>query len=179
MKILSNHIIEIMNILCIFVYITISFAVFRIPYKKKNKKEEMIYNLIFLIFSFFLISVLLLLCNVQFIGLLYIIIYIGAILILFLFIIMLLDYELLDEKKIKNKFNYFNLFFIFFFISSIIINYFKIIYYYYINFKLYFFNNNFIKKYYNKIIFKISYFFYKFQFNKYKKIINLNKLKNE
>lgn len=76
-------------------------------------------KVIWMIFFFFLISMLLFLLNMEFLGLLVIIIYIGAIAVLFLFIVMLLDIktEKVNYRIYEIKFFYF--FVIFFQILTI------------------------------------------------------------
>lgn len=66
-------------------------------------------KVIWMIFFFFLISMILFLLNMEFLGLLVIIIYIGAIAVLFLFIVMLLDIktEKVNYRIYEIKFFYF------------------------------------------------------------------------
>lgn len=61
-------------------------------------------SVLFLIVNFFCIAVLYLLLNAQFIAVIQIIVYTGAIMVLFLFVVMLLNLE--DEKALKEKKNY-------------------------------------------------------------------------
>jgi NADH-ubiquinone oxidoreductase chain 6 len=79
-----------------------------------------ILNLLSLICTFFCTSLLLLKLGFEFIGLLYIIVYVGALLILFLFVIMMLNLNIEEQKitvinKIKNIFFILFIFFSYFF----------------------------------------------------------------
>ena len=72
-----------------------------------------VYSILFLISVFFNASLILLLLDLEFLAVLFILIYIGAIMVLFLFVIMMLD--------IKNAVTYINLQY-YFFISGLILS---------------------------------------------------------
>ena len=76
-----------------------------------------IFSILFLILIFCLSSFVLILSGVDFIGLLFIIIYVGAIAVLFLFVVMMLDLkvELYTKTEIQKLCVFFILFFSFFF----------------------------------------------------------------
>lgn len=96
-----------------------------------------VYSLLFLILCYIYSSVLLIFFNVEFLGLLYIIIYVGAIAVLFLFIIMMLKFEKKIQLKTTKIVNY-----IFYIFSVLIAFYFFATFY----------NSNFLYlKYYNKV----------------------------
>ena len=80
-----------------------------------------IFSVIFLIFSFILSSFLLVILECEFLALLFIIIYVGAIAILFLFAIMMLESKSIN--LIKNSIKYFpiGIFFCFFYFYTFII----------------------------------------------------------
>lgn len=61
-------------------------------------------SILFLIFSFYLAAILLFFFNVEFLGLTYIVVYVGAVAVLFLFIIMMLDIKMKDTFFSRNKF---------------------------------------------------------------------------
>lgn len=63
-----------------------------------------VHNVLFLALCFFLFSVILLLLGVEFIPILFIIIYIGAIAVLFLFVVMMLDIKLAHKNNDFVKF---------------------------------------------------------------------------
>lgn len=69
-------------------------------------------SVLFLIFCFFQSAIILFLFNVEFLGLIFIIIYVGAIAVLFLFVIMMLNIK--DQKKEK----FFDLFLIYLLLFS-------------------------------------------------------------
>lgn len=57
-----------------------------------------VHSVLFLILSFFNTTLLLMLCQVEFIAIILIMIYVGAIAILFLFVVMMLDIKIIDQK---------------------------------------------------------------------------------
>ncbi len=59
---------------------------------------------LYLILNFFSVSGLYLLLKAQFIAIIQVLVYMGAIMVLFLFVIMLLNLQ--DEKKLKEKYSY-------------------------------------------------------------------------
>lgn len=65
--------------------------------------ENSMQSVIFLILAFCNCSVILFIFNVEFLGLLYIIIYVGAIAVLFLFVIMMLNVKVNISKNINNS----------------------------------------------------------------------------
>lgn len=67
--------------------------------------QNTIYSVLFLVVSFISASGLLFLLECEFISLLFIVIYVGAIAVLFLFVIMMLDVKAIQLRK--NYFNYF------------------------------------------------------------------------
>ncbi len=74
----------------VFLVISVIFTVF---------STNPVFGLIFLIFSFVLALVFLLLLNCEFFGFMFLMIYVGGIIILFLFVIMLLDIKFKDLTK--------------------------------------------------------------------------------
>lgn len=68
-------------------------------------------SLLFLISTYVYSSIILILFKLEFFGLLYVIIYVGAIAVLFLFVIMMLKFEKLPEYKVQ-KSNLFSIFYI-------------------------------------------------------------------
>lgn len=72
-------------------------------------------SLLFLISIYVYSSMLLILYNLEFFALLYVIIYVGAIAVLFLFVIMMLKFEKVSEYKLNNSFNKYSI--ILFYIS--------------------------------------------------------------
>ncbi len=87
-----------------------------------------IYSILYLIFIFINVTAILLLFQIEFLGILFLIVYLGAIVILFLFIIMFLNIKLITitENIIKyTPFTFFfllSLFFIFFLVFSFTYN---------------------------------------------------------
>jgi len=67
-------------------------------------RKNPIYCAIFLVVNFFCVSVIYLLLKAQLIAILQILVYAGAIMVLFLFVIMLLN--LSDERKLTEQFSY-------------------------------------------------------------------------
>ena len=63
-------------------------------------------SVLFLILAFCNAAVILFLFNAEFLGLIFIIIYVGAIAVLFLFVIMMLNIK--SQKQIESRFNYKN-----------------------------------------------------------------------
>lgn len=61
-------------------------------------------SVLFLILSFYLAAILLFFFNVEFLGLTYVVVYVGAVAVLFLFIIMMLDIKMKDTFFSRNKF---------------------------------------------------------------------------
>ncbi len=119
-----------------------------------------IYSIIFLILVFCDAGCSLFLYNFDFFGLIFIIIYVGAIAVLFLFIIMMLNIKLKNNHSIKN-FN--SIFFIFFLSILFGIFFFKFCEYYSKN-DLFIFKNNciflFLDQFYNIMVF--GQYFYNF-----------------
>lgn len=107
-----------------------------------------IFSLLFLVSCFLCSSILLFLLECEFLGLLFIIIYVGAISVLFLFAIMMLEVKASNLSKNKIKFTPFGLFFIVCFLIFLF------------NIVLLYFDNN---------IFTNS-----FYFNKYQNLVDLN-----
>jgi len=66
--------------------------------------KNAVYSVLFLVISFISSASLLLLCKSDFIAFLFIIIYVGAIAVLFLFVIMMLEVKIRNVDKFKNKF---------------------------------------------------------------------------
>lgn len=71
-------------------------------------------SLLFLISVYVYSSMLLLLYSLEFFALLYVIIYVGAIAVLFLFVIMMLKFEKVSEYKLDKSFNKYSILFIYF-----------------------------------------------------------------
>lgn len=67
-------------------------------------RRSPITSALFLILNFFTVSGLYLLLKAQFIAIIQVLVYMGAIMVLFLFVIMLLNLQ--DEKKLEEKFTY-------------------------------------------------------------------------
>lgn len=67
-------------------------------------RRNPINSALYLILNFFTVSGLYLLLKAQFIAIIQVLIYMGAIMVLFLFVIMLLNLQ--DEKKLKEKYSY-------------------------------------------------------------------------
>ena len=67
-------------------------------------RRNPITSALFLILNFFTVSGLYLLLKAQFIAIIQVLVYMGAIMVLFLFVIMLLNLQ--DEKKLTEKFSY-------------------------------------------------------------------------
>lgn len=67
-------------------------------------RKSPITSALFLILNFFTVSGLYLLLHAQFIAIIQVLVYMGAIMVLFLFVIMLLNLQ--DESKFKEKFSY-------------------------------------------------------------------------
>lgn len=67
-------------------------------------RKSPITSALYLILNFFTVSGLYLLLKAQFIAIIQVLVYMGAIMVLFLFVIMLLNLQ--DEKKLKEKFTY-------------------------------------------------------------------------
>lgn len=67
-------------------------------------RRNPISSALFLILNFFTISGMYLLLKAQFIAIIQVLVYMGAIMVLFLFVIMLLNLQ--DEKKLTEKFTY-------------------------------------------------------------------------
>ncbi len=67
-------------------------------------RRNPITSALYLILNFFTISGLYLLLRAQFIAIIQVLVYMGAIMVLFLFVIMLLNLQ--DEKKLKEKYTY-------------------------------------------------------------------------
>lgn len=70
-------------------------------------------SLLFLISVYVYSSMLLILYNLEFFGLLYVIIYVGAIAVLFLFVIMMLKFEKVSEYKLNNSFNKYSIMYLY------------------------------------------------------------------
>ncbi|HMS64344.1 MAG TPA: NADH-quinone oxidoreductase subunit J [Ignavibacteria bacterium] len=67
-------------------------------------RKSPISSALFLILNFFTVSGLYLLLKAQFIAIIQVLVYMGAIMVLFLFVIMLLNMQ--DESKLKEKYTY-------------------------------------------------------------------------
>jgi len=67
-------------------------------------RRSPINSALFLILNFFMVSGIYLLLKAQFIAIIQVLVYMGAIMVLFLFVIMLLNLK--DEKKLSEKFSY-------------------------------------------------------------------------
>ena len=67
-------------------------------------RRSPISSALYLILNFFTVSGLYLLLKAQFIAIIQVLVYMGAIMVLFLFVIMLLKMQ--DEKKLKENFTY-------------------------------------------------------------------------
>ncbi len=67
-------------------------------------RRNPVMSAMFLIMNFFTISGLFLLLKAQFIAIIQILVYMGAIMVLFVFVIMLLNLQ--DEKKLREKYTY-------------------------------------------------------------------------
>lgn len=67
-------------------------------------RRNPVMSAIFLIINFFTVAVIYLLLRAQFIAIIQILVYMGAIMVLFLFVIMLLNLQ--DESKLTEKFTY-------------------------------------------------------------------------
>lgn len=92
------------------------------------RNENTIYSIFLLVFLFVLSSGLLFLIESEFIALIFLIIYVGAISVLFLFVILMLDLK--TNKSSNNKYFYNALILIFFFsVVILILNIFSINYY--------------------------------------------------
>lgn len=91
-------------------------------------------SVLFLILCFYLSACILFIFNVEFLALTYVVVYVGAVAVLFLFIIMMLDIRV--KKNFFNKYK----FFIYFFFSKF---YLYLLCFYFILFKQYFFYINF------------------------------------
>jgi len=100
-----------------------------------------IYSLLWLVISFLFSASLLLLLGQEFLGLIFIVIYVGAIAVLFLFLVMLLD---LKFKNLQNKKN--NLIFIVTFYSITFLLFLLILNFNYIKFEFFIYNIDLIFK---------------------------------
>ena len=67
-------------------------------------RKNPIMSAIFLVVNFFTVAVIYLLLKAQFIAIIQVLVYMGAIMVLFLFVIMLLNLQ--DEKKLSEQFTY-------------------------------------------------------------------------
>ena len=67
-------------------------------------RRNPVMSAVFLILNFFTVSGIYLLLRAQFIAIIQVLVYMGAIMVLFLFVIMLLNLE--DEKKLSEQFTY-------------------------------------------------------------------------
>jgi len=83
-------------LVCLFIFIT----------------RNPVHSVLFLILAFFTSSILLFILDIEFLGIIFIIIYVGAIAVLFLFVVMMLDNKTVD-------FNYQNYYVVYFLIGSI------------------------------------------------------------
>ena len=83
-----------------------------------------VYSILFLISSFLNCSLLLFIIGIEFLAIIFIIVYVGAVAVLFLFVLMMLDLRLdYTAKKIKNSYYLvflFSFFFVFLNFSSFI-----------------------------------------------------------
>lgn len=111
---------------CFFIFSAVSIFVTSNP----------IFSILHLIFVFFLSFCLLLLFNIEFLAIIFSIIYIGAIAVSFLFIIMTSNSKIIDFNI--NFYNYIPFYILFFFIFSFFLNYyfFEFNTNYYINFSI-------------------------------------------
>jgi NADH-quinone oxidoreductase subunit J len=103
-----------------------------------------VHSVLFMIFGFCNGSVLLFFLGVEFLSLIFVIIYVGAIAILFLFVIMMLDIK--HNKMLVNSNDYYLFFFIYFYLFSFILIFLKINFFF--NEEIFFFlydSNNEIK----------------------------------
>jgi NADH-quinone oxidoreductase subunit J len=66
-----------------------------------------VHSVLFLILVFLNASGLLFLLEVEFFSLMFIVVYVGAIAVLFLFVVMMLDIKITDSNKSSNRFKYF------------------------------------------------------------------------
>jgi len=107
--------------------------------------DNPVHAVLFLILGFFDAAIILFLCDVQFLSIIFIIIYVGAIAILFLFVVMLLDMKRTDITSISVSFFSFIIIFIavvfissyisnIFFFSSKVLNFFSLSFGLYDNF---------------------------------------------
>lgn len=111
--------------------------------------QNSIYSVLFLVLSFVSAAGVLFLIECEFISLLFIIIYVGAIAVLFLFVVMMLDIKMLNIKKDLIKYFPFGLFIGMVFLINIIIILFK-------NFKNNPYQNSFLYNYYTNWFDKID-----------------------
>ena len=105
-----------------------------------------VHSVLFLILSFCMSAIILLMFGVEFLGLVFIMVYVGAVAVLFLFVVMMVN----TKKKFVNNFN--NLAFIFLVLSVFII----ISNYFFINEAFLNLNNNNIIHYNNYVFYNIS-----------------------
>lgn len=96
-------------------------------------------NILGLMLIFFLASFFLFFLNIEFFGLIYLLVYVGAVITLFIFVILMLDVSNIFLEK--NNYNYSNLFFIFFIALNFVLIFFDLCKLEYLNF---FFNTNFL-----------------------------------
>ena len=92
----------ILNLETVLFFIVSAFAIFSAIMMITRRNP--ITSAMYLILNFFTVSGLYLLLQAQFIAIIQVLVYMGAIMVLFLFVIMLLNLQ--DEKKLTEKFSY-------------------------------------------------------------------------
>lgn len=91
--------------------------------------KNTIQTLIFLVISFVLSTCILLALECEFLAFIFIVIYVGAIAVLFLFAVMMLEYKFVNKSK-----NYtFNIYLVFFFILFFLLPFLNVLYRYHLN----------------------------------------------
>lgn len=84
-----------------------------------------VYSVLFLVGCFFVIATFLLLAGADFLALCYIIVYVGAVAVLFLFVVMMLNIRTIEWFKVNVRFFPLSFFFLILFVLKFVISYFE------------------------------------------------------
>ena len=84
-----------------------------------------VYSVLFLVGCFFVIAALLLIVGADFLALCYVIVYVGAVAVLFLFVVMMLNIRTIEWFKVNVRFFPLSFFFLILFVLKFVVSYFE------------------------------------------------------